>query len=453
MEAKRKSQDSSHQHHDQHHHHAQIIVQHNYHDRSHDHPPPTSPTFQTLLSAAPDAASSSSSDSSSLLPTQLHHYDWSLRTTSTTPFPLKLYEMLDQIDRHEDESNIVSWQPHGRCFVIHNAQQFRDALLPRYFPKLSKVTSFQRQLNLYGFQRITQGLDKGSYYHECFLRGKPYLAYEIQRIKVKGTGVRGKSNPEQEPDFWVMEWVGTSKITSSAEVIAPTTTSAATITDLAVPATGMERDDEEQQQEDDEYDDMAVASPPALVSSSSSVFSSFSSPQRPQEQESFNSSSYAMDNVSVVSNEEDAQQPLGQPSSSTSEHLVLPMDMETTTVPLETAAVAESSKSWLFSPTDVVLTEWGMPFHALDALPDDMVATRTQTPPPSPDQEDDEDSLNSHHKFLGDLDDQLYMEQVLSHMVLEEEGLAHSKGEEMGHDAQQDDDQDLAGLWEAIAAV
>jgi hypothetical protein len=66
-----------------------------------------------------------------------------------TPFPLKLQEMLSsvEVDGHED---VVSWQPHGRCFVVHDQDRFR-ALLPLYFPKLTKMASFQRQLNLYGF--------------------------------------------------------------------------------------------------------------------------------------------------------------------------------------------------------------------------------------------------------------------------------------------------------------
>jgi hypothetical protein len=40
-----------------------------------------------------------------------------------------------------------------------------------------------------------------------FLKGREFLAHNIQRIKVKGTGVRARSNPEQEPDFWAMNWV------------------------------------------------------------------------------------------------------------------------------------------------------------------------------------------------------------------------------------------------------
>jgi len=122
----------------------------------------------------------------------------------TTPFPLKLHEMLDVVVA-EGLEHVVSWQPHGRCFVVHKPKEFVE-LLPEYF-KLSKLASFQRQLNLYGFQRLTRGPDRGGYYHELFLREKVFLSHNIQRIKVKGTGVRARSNPDQEPDLWAMSWV------------------------------------------------------------------------------------------------------------------------------------------------------------------------------------------------------------------------------------------------------
>jgi len=145
----------------------------------------------------------------------------------TTPFPLKLQEMLiaTQAEGMED---IVSWQPHGRCFIVHKPKEFIE-LLPRFF-KLSKLASFQRQLNLYGFQRLTRGRDRGGYYHELFLRDRGFLAHSIQRIKVKGTGVRARSNPDQEPDFWNMSWV------SEGEQAAPSMTmSSPTSTMMAMP--------------------------------------------------------------------------------------------------------------------------------------------------------------------------------------------------------------------------
>ncbi|KAI2501075.1 hypothetical protein MHU86_13366 [Fragilaria crotonensis] len=118
------------------------------------------------------------------------------------PFPVKLHEMLDHIEQ-DGLSHVVSWQPHGRCFVVHNQQQFVDVIMPHYF-KQTKFPSFQRQLNLYGFNRLTSGPDRGGYYHEFFLRGKKFLAIRIQRLKIKGTGVRKPSSPDTEPQFYFM---------------------------------------------------------------------------------------------------------------------------------------------------------------------------------------------------------------------------------------------------------
>jgi hypothetical protein len=135
-------------------------------------------------------------------------------------FPMKLCMMLEQVEA-DGNAHIVSWQPHGRCFVVHEPEAFK-VLLPKYFG-LSKVSSFQRQLNLYDFTRLTRGRDKGGYYNEFFLRDRAHLLNMIQRIKVKGTGVRARSNPEQEPDFWTMEWVGEAgvqtQMTSQASVV------------------------------------------------------------------------------------------------------------------------------------------------------------------------------------------------------------------------------------------
>ena len=159
------------------------VVQHNYHDHS------TDPVVD---------------------PTQIKH---KAKGGVITPFPVKLHDMLDQIER-DGLSHVVSWQPHGRCFVVHKPKEFVNYVMPKYF-KQTKMASFQRQLNLYGFNRLTGGLDKGGYYHELFLRGKVSLAYDIHRMRVKGTGVRLPTNPDNEPNFYALAPVTKSRTTTA----------------------------------------------------------------------------------------------------------------------------------------------------------------------------------------------------------------------------------------------
>lgn len=120
-------------------------------------------------------------------------------------FPLKLHSMLDKIEE-DGLAHVISWQPHGRAFLIHKPKEFADQVMPKYF-KQTKLTSFQRQLNLYGFNRITSGNDTGAYYNELFLRGKVFLSKRMVRTKVKGTGFKAASSPDNEPNFYEMPFV------------------------------------------------------------------------------------------------------------------------------------------------------------------------------------------------------------------------------------------------------
>jgi hypothetical protein len=119
-----------------------------------------------------------------------------------TPFPWKLHEMLEDSAKEGNEW-IVSWQSHGRSFLVHKPKLFVEKIMPTYFNQ-SKFASFQRQLNLYGFSRLTAGKDKGAYYHSCFVRGHRGLCRGMIRQKIKGTKVRRTLAPEEEPDFYKM---------------------------------------------------------------------------------------------------------------------------------------------------------------------------------------------------------------------------------------------------------
>jgi hypothetical protein len=70
----------------------------------------------------------------------------------------------------------------------------------------SRYASFQRQLNIYEFERITDGPDKNAYHNPSFLRGRYELTFRMKRNVLKGTGTRGPSNPQTEPDFYGMPY-------------------------------------------------------------------------------------------------------------------------------------------------------------------------------------------------------------------------------------------------------
>jgi hypothetical protein len=44
-------------------------------------------------------------------------------------FPVKLHYMLTELET-DGMDGIVSWQPHGRCFLVHKHQQFVEEVLP-----------------------------------------------------------------------------------------------------------------------------------------------------------------------------------------------------------------------------------------------------------------------------------------------------------------------------------
>jgi hypothetical protein len=80
-------------------------------------------------------------------------------STMSSMFPYKLHEMLEYAEKRGMES-IVSWLPDGRAFKVHQPEPFMKTLVPSYF-KQNRYKSFQRQLHLYGFERITEGKNKG----------------------------------------------------------------------------------------------------------------------------------------------------------------------------------------------------------------------------------------------------------------------------------------------------
>ena len=76
-------------------------------------------------------------------------------------------EILDE----KSNNDAIDWLPHGRGFIVLRKKEFEENILPKYFHKQSKYSSFTRKLNRWGFTRVTRGPEAGAYYNQHFRRG------------------------------------------------------------------------------------------------------------------------------------------------------------------------------------------------------------------------------------------------------------------------------------------
>jgi len=62
------------------------------------------------------------------------------------PFPWRIHVMLDAVER-ENLQHVVSWQPHGRAFIVRDPATFAKSVLPRcvfllYLPRFFSFLIF-----------------------------------------------------------------------------------------------------------------------------------------------------------------------------------------------------------------------------------------------------------------------------------------------------------------------
>ena len=124
------------------------------------------------------------------------------------PFPEKLHRLLVEVER-VGRTDIISFidddafRIHDQVsrlfpFVVHTARPLDDChltlasfqetfsrnIVPKYF-RQTKLTSFKRQLKLYGFELISHGPSKGGYRHNLFSKKEPEKCRSMKRVAVK----------------------------------------------------------------------------------------------------------------------------------------------------------------------------------------------------------------------------------------------------------------------------
>lgn len=95
--------------------------------------------------------------------------------------------MLHQLEI-EGLTEVASFLPHSRAFMVWDKETFVKEVMPRFFGTMKRWSSFTRQLQLYGFLRVADGVDEGAYYHILFLRGRLELCRYMMRV---GTPTQG----------------------------------------------------------------------------------------------------------------------------------------------------------------------------------------------------------------------------------------------------------------------
>ena len=103
------------------------------------------------------------------------------RQISRQTFPYQLHALLCEAERIRF-NNIIAWQPSGESFIILQPNEFETKILPQFF-RQTKISSFKRQLNAYGFQRHrTDSLDLLVYSNlPFFIRDSPEGCTSIHR--------------------------------------------------------------------------------------------------------------------------------------------------------------------------------------------------------------------------------------------------------------------------------
>ena len=112
---------------------------------------------------------------------------------SVANFVTKLYDLVEQ----PDTDGHIRWGATGESFLVLNTTQFAQLVLPMHF-KHDNLRSFERQLNIYGFQRcIAQPTEHGlEFFHPKFRREQRNLLVEIKRSQKRQLSALADAVPE-----------------------------------------------------------------------------------------------------------------------------------------------------------------------------------------------------------------------------------------------------------------
>ncbi|PWA02972.1 hypothetical protein BB558_000867 [Smittium angustum] len=113
-------------------------------------------------------------------------------------FIKKLYRILEK----DAYKSVIHWLDDGKSFLVLDQANFSNLVLPRHF-KHKNFSTFNRQLNKYGFRKVKNTFSTKKYgdtacefHHNYFQRNSPNL---LQKIKRQQISKARAPNPSEEP--------------------------------------------------------------------------------------------------------------------------------------------------------------------------------------------------------------------------------------------------------------
>ena len=120
--------------------------------------------------------------------------------------PCFFLEKLYNILKNKKNNNIIKWNEDGTKIIILDSIKFSNTILPKYF-KHDNYSSFIRQLNIYGFRKITNiyKSKKEQFYNENFRRD--YKIEEIRNIRRKDLIYDNSEEEELKEEIILLEGI------------------------------------------------------------------------------------------------------------------------------------------------------------------------------------------------------------------------------------------------------
>ncbi|CAJ1946239.1 unnamed protein product [Cylindrotheca closterium] len=117
------------------------------------------------------------------------------RLGRNSSFPLKLHQLLCYATANNLE-DIICWSGDGKGFHVLDPNELMKRIAPLFFPNQARFRSFERMLNIWGFQRESAPRKTKSFWcNPNFQRHRSDLCRYMTRIENKGTKKRIPTGP------------------------------------------------------------------------------------------------------------------------------------------------------------------------------------------------------------------------------------------------------------------